>query len=365
MTGVQTCALPIYRVGVSDPDAVDRLEQPEQRRGVGDNGDGGPHRFTIVRGDTVKVFFRKDKLEIGTVVGISHAEQKVRVRFREGTDGQWIAVGQIYPAVEPEADGETVPLSEVIEQSNETPQEKGWTDDDRVTPDNVEIPDPPEIVVQAVDEIDHAFDELNEFVRVYGEDRGPVEWLHAKADKWLDRQLAARSTLLTARRISEKNGWDWQRVLELAHRQEENEHSNGSGSGDSSLRDSPGKGVESLSDNHRPYTFDDFRSFHQRLESGEMTASALHADFERLSAEREAFVTQLISDRNATQLKILAARFGAIDAKRNTKQQNAEYVHRSMLQSFSLRNSITYQPLSGETYEDARSEEHTSELQSH
>ncbi len=63
--------------------------------------DGPSHRFLIKRGDTVEVFFAKDKLEIGEVVGISHAEQQVRVRFRDGTEGIWFAVGCIYPACEP------------------------------------------------------------------------------------------------------------------------------------------------------------------------------------------------------------------------------------------------------------------------
>ncbi len=72
-----------------DAISVDRLR---------DDIDGPSHRFVIRRGDTVEVFFSRDKLETGEVVGISNANQEVRVRFTEGTDGQWFAVGQIYPA---------------------------------------------------------------------------------------------------------------------------------------------------------------------------------------------------------------------------------------------------------------------------
>ena len=64
--------------------------------------DGGPHRLTMIRGETVIVFFSRDKTETGTVAGISHARQEVRVRFRDGIDGQWFPVGAIYPAVDVE-----------------------------------------------------------------------------------------------------------------------------------------------------------------------------------------------------------------------------------------------------------------------
>ncbi|MDA1051794.1 MAG: hypothetical protein O3C40_15115 [Planctomycetota bacterium] len=47
----------------------------------------------IRRGDTVEVFFARDKLEIGEVVGISLANREVRVSFQERTDGIWFAIG--------------------------------------------------------------------------------------------------------------------------------------------------------------------------------------------------------------------------------------------------------------------------------
>ncbi len=81
------------------------------------------------------------------------------------------------------------------------------------------VPEPPAIVAHAVYDVEHAYDQLGHYVRVYGDERGPLEWLAAQGDQWLDRQLAARSTLTKARRIAEKNGWDWHDVLRMARQQ--------------------------------------------------------------------------------------------------------------------------------------------------
>lgn len=112
--------------------------QPEEDRDtitvdrLRDDIDGPAHRFVIRRGDTVEVFFRRDKLEIGEVVGISLANREVRVSFREGTGGIWFAVGQIYPAVEAQvAIGETAPLSQLGDQASRAP-EGGFSEQDRV-----------------------------------------------------------------------------------------------------------------------------------------------------------------------------------------------------------------------------------------
>ena len=61
--------------------------------------DGPAHRFVIKRGDFVEVFFNKDKVDYGSVVGISHARSEVRVLFDDATEGVWFAAGCIYPAV--------------------------------------------------------------------------------------------------------------------------------------------------------------------------------------------------------------------------------------------------------------------------
>ena len=115
---------------------------------VGNNGDGGEHRFTVKRGDTVEAFFSKDKQEIGKVVGISHANREVRVSFQAITNGRltegtWFAIGSIYPALEPiSAENNFVPLSDVIEQVNQAnmPQEKEFTEADRVPPSSQDSP---------------------------------------------------------------------------------------------------------------------------------------------------------------------------------------------------------------------------------
>ncbi len=232
---------------------------------VGNNGDGGEHRFTAKRGDTVEAFFSKDKQEIGKVVGISHVNREVRVAFREGTEGTWFAISSIYPALErvPDEDN-SVPLSDVIEKVNSqnTPQEKEWSEADRVPSSNQDSAD----------------------------------------------------------------------VL---------------------LRDSPGRGMESLTDNQRLYTLDDFQAFLQYVGSGDISASELQSDFARLISSRGELIHDLVSYKNAKELIILAYRFGSFDAKRNTKQQNAESVVRSMMLAYTLKNSVTYQPFSGETYEEA------------
>jgi len=198
---------------------------------IGEHTTGGPHRFTIIRGDTVEAYFRRDKREAGTVVGISHANHQVRVCFREGTQGQWFHAGAIYPAVEPEADGPTVPLSNVTAAAEDTPQEKGATAADAV-PTSTE-----------------------------------------------------------------------------------------------------------------PYTLDAYRSFEKRLLAGEITAVELRAGFAQLVETREAFVTELVASRNQKDLQILARYFGCVDVRRNSKPQNAAYVHRGMLQQFTLQQSVTYQPM--------------------
>ena len=78
-----------------------------------DPADGVTHRFTIRRGDTVEVFFAKDRLEIGTVVGISQAKGEARVQFDGRGEGVWFYKGKIYPAKEagePETQLDNVPI---------------------------------------------------------------------------------------------------------------------------------------------------------------------------------------------------------------------------------------------------------------
>jgi hypothetical protein len=46
------------------------------------------YRFTMVRGDSVEAFFSTDLRDVATVLGISRARQKVRVRLCDGSDGR-------------------------------------------------------------------------------------------------------------------------------------------------------------------------------------------------------------------------------------------------------------------------------------
>ena len=100
-----------------DTITVDRLR---------DDIDGPAHRFVVKRHDFVEVFFSKDKVDYGTVVGISHAREEVRVLFDGGDEGVWFPAGCIYPAA-PEAPSQakttserTNEIREIVKRSNES-----------------------------------------------------------------------------------------------------------------------------------------------------------------------------------------------------------------------------------------------------
>ncbi|MAT67925.1 MAG: hypothetical protein CMJ58_00195 [Planctomycetaceae bacterium] len=101
-----------------------------------DDIDGPAHRFVIKRGDTVEAYMANNKFHTGQVIGISHAEQKVRVAWSEDSDrGGWWNVGAIYPAAEPEPErtANARPLSQIVEQASaENAPPGGWSDCDRV-----------------------------------------------------------------------------------------------------------------------------------------------------------------------------------------------------------------------------------------
>ncbi|MAT68155.1 MAG: hypothetical protein CMJ58_01385 [Planctomycetaceae bacterium] len=103
---------------------------------VTDDIDGPAHRFVIKRGDTVEAYMAHDRFHTGRVIGISHAEQKVRVAWSEDSDrGGWWNVGAIYPAAEPEPErtASARPLSQIVEQANdENAPPGGWSESDRV-----------------------------------------------------------------------------------------------------------------------------------------------------------------------------------------------------------------------------------------
>ena len=96
---------------------------------------GIDHRFTIERGDTVEVFFSKDRQEVGTVVGISNSRSQVGIAFREGSKPIWFETGSIYPAPEPKSDvpKNVTPISEIVDELNvKNSLPSGWSEQDRV-----------------------------------------------------------------------------------------------------------------------------------------------------------------------------------------------------------------------------------------
>jgi hypothetical protein len=181
------------------------------------------------------VFFSRDKLEIGEVVGISKANRQVSVRFSGANNGIWFDVGQIYPAVQ------------------------------QVVPEN-----------------------------------------ERPAAKTADAANAAPLT--------------------------------------------DGDAADSVE--QKPYSLEAFREYRKRYEGGDASLADHRAEFARVQVTRDAFVANLKSNYDAQRLKVLAARFGCWDAKRNNKQQNAEHIHRVILQSFTLSGGVQYNPMS-ETLEDA------------
>ena len=209
---------------------------------IRDDIDGPSHRFVIKRFDTVEVFFHAGGVQLGEVVGISHKSGEVRVRFSEGSDGQWFDKGEIYPAVEPqpEAQRPDAPLSQVIAAVNARHGGE-LTEADRVPP-------------------------------------APT----------------------------------------LA-----------------------------------PYAFDDFRKFWGEFRQGGVSHQAYLAEFERLYAGQDRVKCELLARYKAKELAALATQFGSWQARRSAKEDNARHVVASMLSAFVLDGSVSYQPLSGETYEQA------------
>lgn len=101
---------------------------------------GLTHRFTIKRGDTVKVSYGKDKHAVGQVVGISHVKNQVRVRYPQSVGNPiWIQIAYVYPEPEPTPIeptlNEPASMSNVIESVNSANEpEGGFTDADIVHP---------------------------------------------------------------------------------------------------------------------------------------------------------------------------------------------------------------------------------------
>lgn len=100
------------------------------------------------------------------------------------------------------------------------------------------------------------------------------------------------------------------------------------------------------------YTLDDWTKFRQRCLTGDTNAAVLQAEFARIKAGKSYFIETLINTKSADQLRMMAVQRGILDARRHTKQENAAAIYRVCLSSFTLGDSVSYQPLQ-ETYEEA------------
>src|SRR5205807_9180294 len=100
------------------------------------------------------------------------------------------------------------------------------------------------------------------------------------------------------------------------------------------------------------YTLDDWIAFRHAFSDGHVDAAGIHNEFRRLKAAKQHFVAELVKTKSADQLRLMAVQHGHLDARRNTKPQNAESVYRSCLTAFTLGESVCYQPMQ-ETYEEA------------
>jgi hypothetical protein len=100
------------------------------------------------------------------------------------------------------------------------------------------------------------------------------------------------------------------------------------------------------------YTLGDWMTFRGRCLDGEIVAAELHNEFGRMKAGKQYFIETLINTKSADQLRLMAIQRGILDARRNSKQENAAALYRGCLSSFTLGDSVSYQPLQ-ESYEEA------------
>jgi predicted RNA methylase len=100
-----------------------------------------------------------------------------------------------------------------------------------------------------------------------------------------------------------------------------------------------------------PYSFDEYKAFRLNFANGSLSYSDYQAQFERLCQSEVAIVSELKSRFKAIELAVIASRMGSYDAKRSTKEQNAESIYRRMLSSFVLDGTVSYSM--GDRYEDA------------
>ncbi len=363
--------------------------------------DGPSHRFVICRGDTVEVFFSHEKTDIGKVVGISHANEQVCVRFPGGKNGVWLAKSQIYPAIETSSrrpkNGQR--LSEVIAEVNDK-HGRGLTEADRVTPPKAAPTskailhflarhagqefsirdlrhefgcvdfDPASPLTNPVHKALRSLRDAGQVHAIeprFGEPRFSILRLpNAAEDLTLahcphsmlgpEIQRLSRKHRHTIADFAKQCGFTQKHVREVFDRGLDNQNA---------VRDwleaiLPRKAVvhqpvtslaatEPLAST--PYTFDDFWQVHRALVAGALPYSEYQSSFVRLLASEDAIVSELKTRFQAPKLVSIAKRLGCWDANRSTKDENAAHIYRKMTASFLLDGTVSYSM--GERYEDA------------
>ncbi|MEX2171074.1 MAG: methyltransferase [Pirellulales bacterium] len=363
--------------------------------------DGPSHRFVICRGDTVEVFFSHEKTDIGEVVGISHANVQVCVRFPGGKDGVWLSKGQIYPSIETTASGRKngQRLSEVIAEVNGR-HGAGLTEADRVLPIAGAAPTP-RFVLRFLET--HAGQEfaLSDLRREFGcvdfdpdnplanpvnhalrtlRDSGQA---HVVEPRWGEPRFSVlklpdatedltlaqcpqtmrgaelhrlfRKHKHTIAEFAKQYGFTQKHVREVFERGLDNQNA---------VRDwleailprrdstkTAATAAESAPTTTASYTFDEYKQIRRSFADGSLPYSEFHAHFAKLCESQGAIVNELTSRFNAKELVVIAGRMGSWDANRSTKDENAKSIYRKMLSSFVLDGMVSYSM--GERYEDA------------
>ncbi|QDV43902.1 hypothetical protein Enr13x_37620 [Stieleria neptunia] len=357
---------------------------------VSDLDGATPHRFVIKRGDTVNAWFSSKRTEPGKVVGISHANNQVRVQFPDAirdTEGIEFHVGQIYPAAEPtpaKPDG-AVPLSSIIEKVNAKHGSK------LTIADRVPLPAPPRAVLKFLEEhegkqftdidlreqfgqsdfnpFDPLKNEVNQSLKTlrdkgkihveepdFGAARFSVLALPEKASELTqahcpDHLTGAEVKALfrkyhqTISEFAKRCGFTQKHVREVQERGLKDQHS---------VRD----WLEAMLPNDHPkkaaptpqapkqsesYTFDDHKEYVRKLQDGTVTLVEVKQGFSRLLEDKDEFIADLKKRFKADKLKLLASRLGDWNARSQNKGENAASIHRKMLMDFHLKDSFSYQ----------------------
>lgn len=377
---------------------------------ISDDIDGPAHRFVIKRGDTVEVYVGHSNFALGTVTGISHAREEVRVSLRKGHKGGWYYKGKVYPAPEPEAqqrrrEPPKAKLSAIIGEVNAgSAPADSWQETDAV-PREVA----PRDVLSFLDGSPGTEFTAGELRREFGRtDFDPQEPLKNAVHRALaalrergrihveePRFGEARFSVLAlpdspsavtleccpeflsgpeVRRLLRKGGWTvrafaerWgfcqKHVREVFDRGLSDRNSvrdwieavltDPSAKSSSSAGGEPAGVVEPPSDaatEPPPYTFGEFKEL-WKLGCRHESFAAYRADFERVACSRDALLAELLSAYKAPVLRNIAANLGNFSAKCNTKEENAKSIYRKMLASFLLDGVVSYGMT--ESFEDA------------